>query len=240
MPGPALRHGLQHPPQPMSDRTFHLWTCRVRHVERATVYPDGCRDVLIIRRAGEPAEVLLTPHDLRPRRVALSAGSVLRGFRLRPGVLVSEKVLRAIADVPGQAEAILGNDLRTSEEAERAIHALCVPGMTVAGAAGDLGLSARSLQRLFRGKALPPPDYWRLLARVRRAAGLLGGPLPLAVIAAECGYSDQAHMTRAMVRWIGKTPGQLRRDGATRSLLAQPALGNWSEGAATGEQISTR
>jgi AraC-like DNA-binding protein len=224
----------------MRDRTFHLWTHRVRHAGRVTVYPDGCRDVLIIRCAGEPAEVQLTPHDLRPRLAALSAGSALQGFRLRPGGLVSGKVLRAIAVAPGQAEAILGNDLRTSEEAERAIHALCEPGATVVGASGDLGLSVRSLQRLFRDKGLPPPDYWRLLARVRRAAALLGGPLPLAVIAADCGYSDQAHLTRAMVRWIGKTPGQLRRDDATRSLLAQPALGNWSEGVATGEQISTR
>ena len=110
------------------------------------------------------------------------------------------------------------------------LRALTLPGTTVADTARDLGVSLRSLQRLFHGLDLPPPEYWRLLSRARRAAAELAGPMPLAAIAADCGFSDQAHLTRETLRWFGQTPRQMQRDGATLSLLAQPALGNWSGG----------
>ena len=113
--------------------------------------------------------------------------------------------------------------------------ALPLPGASVAGVARQSGLSLRSLQRRFQDRHLPPPEFWRLLARARRAVALLPTPAPLAEIAAECGFSDQAHMSRAMARWFGHSPAQLRRDAGLRLLLAQPALGNW-----TAEQISTR
>ena len=219
---------------------FHLWTHDVPCTAIAPVYPDGCRDVLIIQRAGQGVEVRLTPFDLRPRLAALPAGSSLQGFRLRPGTQIANRALRAIKASPEQAATIIQNDLARSDDADHAIHALCLPGVSVAMAARDLGLSPRSLQRLFQRFDLPPPEYWRLLARARRAAAHLAGGAPLAAIAADCGFCDQAHMTRDMARWFGKSPRQLQRDRQTLTLLAQPALGNWSRGTPTGEQISTR
>jgi AraC-like DNA-binding protein len=81
----------------------------------------------------------------------------------------------------------------------------------------------------------PSPDFWRLLGRARRAAGLLGAGWALADAAIESGYSDQAHMTRAFRRWIGAPPAALCADTGLLSDVTQPGLGNW-----TGEQISTR
>jgi hypothetical protein len=66
---------------------------------RAPVYPDGCRDVLILRRLGARPAVCLTPFDLRPRLVALTAGRALLGLRLRPGAAISARALQAI-DAP--------------------------------------------------------------------------------------------------------------------------------------------
>ncbi|MFN3273322.1 MAG: helix-turn-helix domain-containing protein [Paracoccus sp. (in: a-proteobacteria)] len=214
---------------------FQIWTHDVTGSTCAPVYPDGCRDVVIVRQATGRAQVRLTPFDLRPRLAALPAGSHLQGYRLRPGAQISDASLRAITIRPDRAAEIIANDLALSEDADLAIRALCIAGAGVAGVARDLGLSPRSLQRLFQALDLPPPDYWRLLARARQAVRHLGGPLPLAAIAADCGFSDQAHMTREVLRWFGQTPRQLRRDGAALTLLGQPALGNW-----TGEQISTR
>ena len=37
---------------------------------------------------------------------------------------------------------------------------------------------------------------------------------PLVDIALSAGYSDQAHLTREMRRWLGLTPGALRRQAA--------------------------
>lgn len=212
----------------MNETLFQDWAHDVPAATRAPVYPDGCRDVLIIRRSGAPPEVRLTPFDLRPRLVALTAGTALQGFRLRPGATISARALKAIATTPDQAETVIQSGLALSDDVGHAIRALTLPGATVANAARDLGLSPRSLQRLFYGLDLPQPDYWRLLSRARRAAAELAGSLPLAAIAADCGFSDQAHLTRETLRWFGQTPRQMRRDGATLSLLAQPALGNWS------------
>lgn len=186
--------------------------------------------MLIIRRPGAPPEVRLTPFDLRPRSVTLTAGTALQGFRLRPGATISARAVKAIAAAPDQAETVIRSDLALSDDVGHAIRALTSPGATVACAARDLGLSLRSLQRLFRGLDLPPPDYWRLLSRARRAAAHLAAPVPLAAIAADCGFSDQAHLTRETLRWFGQTPRQIRHDAAFLALLGQPALGNWSEG----------
>jgi hypothetical protein len=46
---------------------------------RAPVYPNGCCDVLILWLPGARSEVCLTPFDLRPRLVALTAGRALLG-----------------------------------------------------------------------------------------------------------------------------------------------------------------
>lgn len=98
---------------------------------------------------------------------------------------------------------------------DAAILALTLPGASPERVARDLGVSARTLQRRFVQSGLPSPEFWRLLARARRAAGLLATAAPLAGIACDCGYSDQAHMTRDFARWFGTSPAQLRRDKAS-------------------------
>lgn len=49
--------------------------------------------------------------------------------------------------------------------------------------------------------------------RLREAYdALTASALPLADLADACGFSDQSHMTRQFVDWIGRTPGALRRN----------------------------
>ncbi len=214
---------------------FQKWHHHEESGELFTVFPDGCRDVLIDRRKGEPDRIFLTEYDLRPRHVALPCGTEITGYRLRPGAVIGQEVLDAIARTPSAAASILADTVGAPDELDEAIVALTLPGATMQAVSGNLGVSLRTMQRRFRDLALPPPDYWRLLGRVRRALAMLPLPVTLAEIACDCGFSDQAHMTREFARWLGKTPTWLRRDTSLRDLLCQPALGNW-----TGEHISTR
>jgi AraC-like DNA-binding protein len=218
---------------------FQIWHHRTDTAECAPVYPDGCRDVLIVREKGVPAKIVLTELDLRPRVAELAAGTEITGFRLRPGSLVGQRVLAELQLDCGRAEEVLGNELASGTAAGKAadeiILALVAPGASVESVAADLGVSRRTLQRQVKVLGLPAPDYWRLLARARRAAGLLTSGLPLGEIAFLCGFSDQAHMTREFRRWFGRTPAELKMRPDLLVLLCQPALGNW-----TGEQISMR
>ncbi len=231
--------------EPVRDgAAFFAWRHLATAPERAPVLPDGCRDVLVLRPAGAAPRVVLTEFDLRPRIAELAAGTLIEGFRLRPGASVSPQVLaeigRKAVQGPGEGTTeILGNALSDPQgedgDVSAAIRLLAGPGESLASVASGLGVSPRSLQRRFRDRHLPPPDHWRLLGRARRAAGRLSGAAALAEIAAECGFADQAHMTREFVRWFGTSPERLRRNAGLLGLACQPALGNW-----TGEQISTR
>jgi hypothetical protein len=72
-------------------------------------------------------------------------------------------------------------------------------------------LSARSLQyRFVRATGLPQQAI-RQIGRARFAADLIGRGVPTHDTILEAGYFDQAHMTRALKRMVGQTPGQIAR-----------------------------
>jgi transcriptional regulator GlxA family with amidase domain len=58
-----------------------------------------------------------------------------------------------------------------------------------------------------RGR-LAPPRQRQTQVRVRRAKSLLRAGLPIALVAAEAGFYDQAHLTRHFKRIVGLTPGR--------------------------------
>jgi transcriptional regulator GlxA family with amidase domain len=47
---------------------------------------------------------------------------------------------------------------------------------------------------------------------------MLQTPLPLAQIAIECGWADQAHLNKSFRRFVGESPGAWRRARATAPL----------------------
>lgn len=76
--------------------------------------------------------------------------------------------------------------------------------------AAETGLGPFQLIRAFRAAYGLPPHAFQKLARLHRAeAGLRRGE-PIAAVAVDCGFADQAHLTRAFKRFRGITPGQFR------------------------------
>ncbi len=74
----------------------------------------------------------------------------------------------------------------------------------------ETGLSAFQLIRAFRAAYGLPPHAFQKLARLRRAEQGLRRGEAIASVAADCGFSDQAHLTRAFKAFRGVTPGQFR------------------------------
>ncbi|BCM86068.1 hypothetical protein NS228_01480 [Methylobacterium indicum] len=84
--------------------------------------------------------------------------------------------------------------------------------LTLADLAGLVGLSIFHFTRKFRGSFGCPPHAYVLRRRLEGAKRLLARPdLPLKVVAAECGFADQSHMTRAFRNLLGTTPASYRR-----------------------------
>ena len=73
------------------------------------------------------------------------------------------------------------------------------------------GLSPQSLSRGFRQAYGTTAKRFRAEHRAQRAVRTLPGwTETLGDLAAELGFADQAHLTRAVVSLTGATPGQLR------------------------------
>lgn len=80
--------------------------------------------------------------------------------------------------------------------------------------AADVGLSARSLQRLFHEYVGVGPKWvirrFRMQEAAERAAS--GTGVDWAELAAELGYADQAHFTRDFTAAVGTSPGRYARE----------------------------
>jgi AraC-like DNA-binding protein len=86
--------------------------------------------------------------------------------------------------------------------------------LTPAVIARDVGVSARTLARIFaaRGEGVMRRVFDE---RVARAARLLASPQhagrSIAHVAFACGFNDQSHFGRLFARKVGMTPSQWRR-----------------------------
>jgi len=79
--------------------------------------------------------------------------------------------------------------------------------------AASVGVHPTHLARAFRARyGLSVGEYGRRLRLAWAAAQLAGGDTPLATIATEAGFADQAHFTRLFKRQVGTTPARYREE----------------------------
>ena len=84
--------------------------------------------------------------------------------------------------------------------------------MTVGEMAEAVGLSESWFSEAFRQTTGKTPLQWQLARRVERAKGLLGeSATSVADVAAQLGFSDQAHLTRVFRQITGETPAAWRK-----------------------------
>jgi len=214
---------------PWPEVALDLWRFTATQPTSVQVPPDGCRDlIVVVPRAGAPACFVSALADASATP-EFDAGDRAVGVRLRPGAQFDEAALLAPlrdggriddGDLLGAIGAAVQLDARVQEALDCLQEA---PPLRLARA--RLGVSERSLERLLAQRTQRGPLYWRNLARGRRCARALAGGQPLADLAAEHGYADQAHMARELQRWFGATPTQLRGMPAFLETLAASGHG---------------
>lgn len=83
------------------------------------------------------------------------------------------------------------------------------------GMAEALGLTPCLFARQFRRSFGLPPYAFVMARRLERARRMLAGSaLPIKAVATDCGFADQAHLTRAFAAAHGVTPAAFRRQAS--------------------------
>ncbi len=187
------------------------------------VMPDGCRDLIIKQNPGSPPHLFVSHLMSTPQKIFAQKGTTFIGLRLKPGTSIAMHRLsghplpdsiQGLTEIAYDTASMSGN----VSDMMRCLALATSP----ATAAGDLGVSLRTLQRHTMKETGRPPDFWRRLARARKAARLILSGALLHEAAQACPFSDQAHMTRELKCWFAMTPGEI---AASRDDSRHPA---WS------------
>ena len=159
--------------------------------------------------AGGPA--LAHPlHELRDRRV--DVGDLLPALarRLDPGLTPAEALRQVALAAAELAQARPPDDLVGA-----AAQHLADPRARSAAVADELGVSERHLRRRFHESVGYGPKTLHRVLRFRSFLGRLDaadGDADLAGLAADCGFADQAHLTRECSRLAGMSPAAIARE----------------------------
>lgn len=125
-------------------------------------------------------------------------------------------VLHAYGGVAGAANAEPRGLAPWQERRAKAFLIAHLAGdVSLAEVARECALSRSHFSKAFKQTTGQTPHAWLVAQRVEAARRLLGNAaLPIAEIAAACGFSDQSHLTRVFSAHVGTSPARWRRMNA--------------------------
>jgi AraC-like DNA-binding protein len=85
--------------------------------------------------------------------------------------------------------------------------------VTIGAAAAAIGVAPTQIARAFASVFGIPPHAYVTGRRIEAARDRILAGQPLADVAAEVGFHDQAHLSRRFARFLGTTPGRFRGSG---------------------------
>lgn len=139
----------------------------------------------------QPVQLVEQPAELLSNLYAHVAGHYCQSQRREPAAA------RLAPWQERQAKALIADSLGQN--------------LSISRLAQACGLSRSHFSRAFRGSTGLSPHQWLTQMRIERAKTLLSEPRPVAEVALDCGFSDQAHLARVFSRLVGLTPSQWRR-----------------------------
>jgi hypothetical protein len=191
---------------------------------------------LVVARVGGRPQVILRGPVTRASVADCPADAEWLGVRFRIGTHLPALPTTTLLDHrslvlrdAGGGRFWLGEqawEIPTFENAEQLVARLAAAGViaregvveaALAGRGVDVGL--RSTQRRFLRAAGITREAFRQIERARLAAWLLKGGAPVLDVVDQAGYFDQPHLTRALRRLIGPTPGGVAQGQDQLSLL---------------------
>jgi AraC-like DNA-binding protein len=123
-------------------------------------------------------------------------------------------IVAGLLDIPANREERADGRLTQAQMNRLVSHvdALGDYRMSVADMAAVVGLSESWFANVFKQTTGTTPWQWQLSKRIELSKQLLGeSDLPVASIAVQLGFSDQAHLTKVFRQIVGETPAAWRR-----------------------------
>ena len=102
----------------------------------------------------------------------------------------------------------LHRDRAVTDKAKSYLRDRYTEAITLDDLARTVDLPPLKRLRLCRREWGLPPHRYLLQLRVQQAKRLIAAKVPLAIVAADTGFSDQSHLNRHFKRLVGVTPGQ--------------------------------
>lgn len=169
------------------------------------VMAEGATNQHVLRRQMDDCEFLVIKFSLGVYMPHLPASRLLNGDACVPGA-------------SGHSFWLKGGtwEMPTFENAEAFVHRLFREQIiaretvvTSAEPAVDLAYSSRTIRRRYLHATGLTPTQIAQINRAQRAMALLEAGSSVLDVVFEAGYADQPHLTRALRRFAGYTPGQL-------------------------------
>lgn len=158
----------------------------------------GARGARVINLALPPALAPASVQVLRVARLDRAKRAFERGAAWLPELLADAHPCARDGEDGGGWQAAF-------------VRALAATDAPIAELARRCGVSPAHASRALSASHGMPPQLLRRELRWRRALALLRGDAALADVAAEAGFTDQAHFTRTARACSGLAPGVLRR-----------------------------
>jgi len=220
-----------------SDSPFieRIWHC---HSERGGTFVSVASshwELVVTRLAGKTIVTLRGP-ETRPREVLCPADGEWFAIRFKAGTFMPQRPIDTLlngtdANLPvtnGRSFQLSNGtwELPSFDNAEIFVARLARAGIiardraVAAALEGDeQALSRRSAQRHFLFATGMTYSTMRQIERARRATNLLRDGMAILDTVHECGYFDQAHLTRSLRTLIGLTPADVARGARQLSFL---------------------
>lgn len=200
---------------------------------------------LVIARLGGTAQAILRGPVTRASIADCPADGEWLGVRFRLGTHLPRFPVAALLDhqslvLPGGADGSFWLDDRwweapTFDNAETFAARLAAAGVIARDGVVDVVLGGdrprlglRSIQRRFLQFTGLTREALRQIERARHAAQLLRDGLGVLDVVDQAGYFDQPHLSRALKRLIGPTPGELAHGQDQLSLLYKTDAPPWA------------
>jgi AraC-like DNA-binding protein len=181
--------------------------------------------LIIVNHARGPKTVVARGPETRASIVEIPQDAEFIGIEFKVGTFMPDLAAESLVDVGRQLDtasktriSLAGSnwEIPNFENAADFVAALARRGALVRDPVVEqnllrkpLSITERSVQRRFARATGLTYGTIRQIERAQRTAELLTADTSILRAVEIAGYSDQAHMTRSLQRFLGKTPGKL-------------------------------